>query len=79
MNLGPDVTLDADLRYVGVLPNPHVPAYVELDASVGWNVSDRVRLSLAGFNLLHARHQEFPAPEASAVPRSFSAGMQWRF
>ena len=79
MDLGPDITLDADLRYVGVLPDPHVPAFVELDASVGWNVSQSVRLSLSGFDLLHARHQEFPAPDASAVPRSFSVGMQWRF
>jgi len=78
MNLGDDVTFDADLRYSGKLPNPVVPAYVELNASVGWNVSDSVRLSLSGFNLLHAKHQEFPAPDANAVPRSYAVGLQWR-
>ncbi len=79
MNLGPDVTLDGELRYVGALPDPHLPAFVEFNTSIGWNVSDAVRLSLSGFNLLHARHQEFPASEANAVPRSFAAGLQWRF
>lgn len=78
MNLGDDVTVDADFRYVGRLPNPRVPAYAELNANVGWNVSDDVRLSLSGFNLLHAKHQEFPAPDANAVPRGFAVGLQWR-
>ncbi|HTW36599.1 MAG TPA: TonB-dependent receptor [Rhizomicrobium sp.] len=79
MDLTPDVNFDWDLRYVSKLPNPVVPAYVEMNASVGWNVSKTLRLSLSGFNLLHARHQEFPASEADAVPRSFSVGLQWRF
>ena len=74
-----NVNFDWDLRYVSKLPNPIVPAYVELNASIGWNVSQTVRLSLSGFNLLHARHQEFPASVADAVPRSFSVGLQWRF
>jgi iron complex outermembrane receptor protein len=79
MNLGPAVTLDGELRYVSALPDPHVPAFVEFNTSIGWNVSDAVRLSLSGFNLLHARHLEFPASEANAVPRSFAVGLQWRF
>ena len=79
INVTPDVNFDWDLHYVSKLPNPVVPAYVEMGASVGWNVSDTLRLSLSGFNLLHARHQEFPASEADAVPRSFSVGLQWRF
>ena len=78
MNLGADITFDADLRYVGRLPMPRVPAFVEFNASLGWNVSDDVRVSLSGFNLLHANHQEFPAPDANAVPRSFAVGLQWR-
>ena len=78
MNLSDALTFDADLRYAGRLPNPRVPAYVELNSSIGWNVSDDVRLSLSGFNLLHAKHQEFPAPDANAVPRSFAVGLQWR-
>jgi len=79
LDLLSNVNFDCDLRYVSKLPNPLVPAYVELNAGIGWNVSQTVRLSLSGFNLLHARHQEFPASVADAVPRSFSVGLQWRF
>jgi iron complex outermembrane recepter protein len=79
MDITADVNFDWDLRYVSKLPDPVVPAYVEMNASLGWNLSHAVRLSLSGFNLLHARHQEFPASVADAVPRSFSVGLQWRF
>ena len=78
MNLGSRVTFDADLRYVGALPNPFLPAYAELNTRIGWNVTDRLQLSLSGFNLLHDRHQELPAPGANAVPRSFFAEVKWR-
>jgi iron complex outermembrane receptor protein len=79
MNLSKDFGFDADLRYVGRLPDPRVPAYAELNSNVWWNVSDTTRLSLNGFNLLHASHLEFPSTEANAVPRSYSVGLQWRF
>ena len=79
MDILHDVGLSADLRYVGPLPDPHLPDYVELDANVWWNMSDTTRVSLSGFNLLHARHFEFPQSEATAVPRSWSVGLQWRF
>ncbi len=78
-NLGREVTLDAFLRYVSALPNPAVPAYVELNTSLGWNVSRHIRLGLSGLNLLHARHQELPAPGADAVSRSVVADLRWRF
>lgn len=78
MDFGHGVTLDGDVRYVGALPNPYVPAYAELDTRLGWAVSRRVRLSLSGFNLLHDRHQQYPAP-ALPVSRSFDLGVQWRF
>jgi len=78
MNLGRAFTFDADLRYVGMLPDPHVPSYVELNSRLGWNVSERVQLSLSGFNLLHDRHMEFPAP-ATEIPRSYTVEARWRF
>jgi len=78
MDLAHAVTLDADLRYVGALPDPSAPAYVELNARVGWKISRRLQLSLSGFNLLHDRHQELPAP-ALPVPRSVLVGLQWGF
>ena len=79
MNLGSAVTFDTDLRYVSELPNPRVLAYGELNAHLGWNVTDHVQLSLSGFNLIHAHHQESPGPAAGAVPRSVAAALQWRF
>jgi iron complex outermembrane receptor protein len=78
-DLGPRVSLAADLRYVDALPDPFVPAYVELNSRLAWAVSRRLELSLAGFNLLHAHHQEFPAPRANAVPRSVEAALRYRF
>jgi iron complex outermembrane receptor protein len=78
MNLGHDVSFDADLRYVGALPDPHVPSYVELNARIAWTLSDHLQLAISGLNLLHDRHQEFPAP-ANAVPRSVFGELRWHF
>lgn len=60
MNIGEHWTLDADLRESGELPNPHVPAYTELDLRLGWQPNDRLRISLSGSNLLHRWHLEYP-------------------
>ena len=79
MNLGPRVTLDTDLRHVSALPDPHVPAYTEMDARLGWNVTRRLRLSLSGLNLIHSRHLENPAAWSAAVPRSVYADLRLRF
>lgn len=78
MNVAPNITLDANLRYVGALPDPHVPSYVEMGSRIAWNVSDRLQLAASGFNLLHDHHQELAAPQADAVPRSFYLEVQWR-
>ena len=59
MNLGDAVNFDADLRYVGALPDPKVPEYVELNARLGWKVSDTISLALSGYNLLHGQHLEY--------------------
>ena len=79
MNLGASVTLDATLRYVSALPDPQVPAYTELDVRLARRLNDHLQVSVSGFNLLHKHHQEFPAPQANAAPRSVLAGLQWRF
>jgi iron complex outermembrane receptor protein len=71
------VMFDADLRYYGALPDPHVPAYTELDARLAWAVTDRLRLAVSGQNLLNPKHQEFPAPAADAVPRSVFVSLSW--
>ncbi len=78
INLGPKVTFDADLRYVGSLPSPHVPSYVELNGRIGWALTPRLELAVSGFNLLHGHHQEFPGP-AGLAPRSVFAEARARF
>ena len=77
MNLGRAISLDADLRYVSELPEPNVPAYVELNARLGWDISPRLQLSVAAFNLLHDRHQELP--QGSQIPRIVLAELRWHF
>jgi iron complex outermembrane receptor protein len=80
INIGEDVTWDADLRYVGKLPNPGVPDYAELGTRVGWKISPALEVSISGFNLLHARHEEFLEPGQSfEIPRSFFVETRWRF
>jgi iron complex outermembrane receptor protein len=80
VNLGDHVTWDADLRYVGKLPDPSVPEYVELNTRLGWKLSDSVEISVSGFNLLHPHHIEFiELPQSDEVPRSFFVETRWRF
>ena len=70
MDIGREINFDFDLRYVSALPDPHVPAYTELGARLGWQFSDRAELSVSGFNLLHRRHRELPASQANPLRRS---------
>ncbi|HEY1725551.1 MAG TPA: TonB-dependent receptor [Steroidobacteraceae bacterium] len=70
MTLAPGWLLDADLRYVGSLPQPAVPAYEELNVHLGWQISSHWDAALSGFNLLHAHHVEFMVPPSDAISRS---------
>jgi iron complex outermembrane receptor protein len=79
MNLSPDLTFDAALRYVGTLPNPEVHAYEELNARLGWRISKHWDAALSGRNLLHEHHQEFTVPPSDAISRSFMLDARLRF
>jgi iron complex outermembrane receptor protein len=80
MQLQHAVALDATLRYVGALPNPALPHYVELNGRLGWRATDSVDLSINGLNLLHARHYEFPSSVGGeAIGRSVMAEARWKF
>ena len=80
MNFGHGVTLWSDLREVEILPHPSVPGYVELDARIAWDVTEKLQLSLAGYNLLHPEHLEFVEPGVgAAIPRSVFAQARVRF
>jgi iron complex outermembrane receptor protein len=82
MNLTHAVLLDLDLREVGMLPDPHVPGYVDLDGRLAWNATRRLTLSLNLQNLLHNRHLEaisssFPVPVE--IGRTFFVQARWKF
>jgi iron complex outermembrane receptor protein len=79
MNFSERWSLDADLRTVGELPNPHVPAYTELNARLGWRVNDQLQISLSGFNLLHPWHQEYVFPFSDRIGRSVLLDTRMRF
>jgi iron complex outermembrane receptor protein len=81
MDLARGFELDGTLRYMGRLPSPAVPAYTELDLRLGWQVIDRLELSLVGQNLLHPRHPEFgaPGPQREEVQRGAYGKVTWRF
>jgi iron complex outermembrane receptor protein len=80
MSLADGVDFEAALRAVGPLPHPAVPAYRELDLRIGWAVTPRLELSVAGHNLLHAEHLEFlEAGQSDEIPRSVWLDTRWRF
>lgn len=70
------------LRHVDSLPDPHVPAYTELDTSLVFDVSRSLQLSVSGTNLLHKRHLEYEQAGATVgnmVERGVAAGVRLRF
>jgi iron complex outermembrane receptor protein len=79
MNLGRHWTLDADLRQVGALPDPHVPGYTELNARLAWAPNDRWEVSLAGMNLLHPWHQEYVLGLADRIGRTVFLDARLKF
>jgi len=79
-DLSAQTQFDWTLRYTGALPNPHVPAYYELDMQWMWKPTPNVDVALIGQNLLHASHPEFGAlPGRSMYERSAQLKLTWRF
>ena len=82
MNLSSDITWDADFRYVGALPHPVIPSYVELNSRLAWEVTPSLELSISGLNLLQAHHVEYEeagATTGNEVERSFFVETMIRF
>lgn len=74
------VRFDVGLRAVDGLETPDIDGYAEADARIGWDVSKRVELYLAGENLLHDSHLESnDAQRAQCIPRTIYAGSRLRF
>lgn len=83
MDLSDRIAFNAGLRWVGDLEaasGPGLPAYVEADARLGWQVADALELYVAGRNLLHRTHAESDDPQrAQLIRRSLFAGTRVRF
>jgi iron complex outermembrane receptor protein len=57
-----------------------VPDYAELNMRLGWQITPKVEVSVAGSNLLHDRHAEFfEDGQSDQIPRSFFIDTRWRF
>ncbi|MCW3845867.1 TonB-dependent receptor [Sphingomonas sp. LB-2] len=73
-------TMDAGLRAVGALENPHVDGYAEADARLGYQFQNGVEIFAVGDNLLHASHLESnDVQRTQRIERSFSVGARLRF
>lgn len=78
IDIGPRLSFDATLRYVGSLPNPALDSYYDINASLNWRAGRHLDLGLSGFNLLRPRHLEYPPPNGRYVVRSLIAQARWR-
>jgi iron complex outermembrane receptor protein len=80
LDLPGQMQLDASVRNVGELPDPHVPAYTAVDVRLGWRPNERLELSLSGQNIFDSRHVEFGNElSASQIERAFQVGVRWSF
>jgi iron complex outermembrane receptor protein len=75
-----DVEFDVGVRVVDNLTAPALPSYVELDARIGWHMTDTIELTIAGFNLLDDQHPEAGlATTRREVRRGISGGVRFSF
>jgi iron complex outermembrane recepter protein len=74
-----DLTLDLHLRAIDE-PAPQVPAYIELDARLGWRLNERFEFALAGRNLLDEAHPEsFDIAPLLQARRSLQLSAHFRY
>jgi iron complex outermembrane receptor protein len=84
VDLRKDLELDLAVRYVDPLPDLHIPAYVALDARLGWKPLPGLEIAVAAQNLIDKRHPEF-APEGflsihtTESPRSVYGKVTWTY
>jgi len=79
MDLAKDTELYVGLREIGPLSDVAVPSYFEADVTLGWHVTPRFEVSVAGLNLVHAFHAEATQPPVHSIPRSYYLGVRWSF
>jgi iron complex outermembrane receptor protein len=74
---------DANAYFVGSLPTQAIASYTRLDSQLTWRLTESVKLSLVGQNLLRDHHAEFndafQGVNSSQVKRSAYAKFTWQF
>jgi iron complex outermembrane receptor protein len=76
------VDFNVEVRSVGALPVPAIPAYTAVDASVRWRPRSHLELSLFLHDAVGAGHIEFapgPLVPSSEFDRSVCVRAQWRW
>src|SRR6266853_1016861 len=74
--------LAAGFRAIDDINNQLVPAYAELNATLTWQPTSHLDLSLVGQNLLHGQHREIVAatiPTRRDIQRGVYGAVAWRF
>jgi iron complex outermembrane recepter protein len=77
--------LELDLwgRYVGDLPDARIDGYFDLDARLGWQVSEGLEIDLVAQDLLEKQRTEFLAPHSptlnSQTQRGAYGTLRWKF
>jgi iron complex outermembrane receptor protein len=80
MDFGHGLSLNGIFRYVASLPQPALPHYTEVDAKLNWQPCRQLSLFVAGQNLLHQVHLEYPTAggQGEFIRRSVFAGFTWQ-
>lgn len=83
IDVGEDVSLRGQLRYVGELLGGLVPDYFSVDGRITYRIGSGAEISLIGENLLNKRRVEFIQPNyqtpSAFVPRSVAVQGRIRF
>lgn len=80
IDLTPDVDVDFGIRAIDGLDRPAVKSYIEADARLGWQISNRLELFVAAMNILQEKHDESAYRNGGQLEeRSVYAGTRVRF
>lgn len=78
-DLGPRTELDVQVRYIGALPSPAIPAYTSVDLRLGYQLVPGLEVSVSAQNLLGKRHAEFePVASTSHFGRTVFVKAVWQ-
>lgn len=78
----PKISWNVSGYYVSELEETNIDKYIRLDSNITWQISDQIKASVQGKNLLDDQHQEF-SPGVFSIPaeieRSLYTKLTWEF